>query len=277
VATACTCCNWCTGLQQKTRAVSLLSRRFITVSTTANSLILDNTAIGLTLFSVIQQSSVDTRTRLRFDYRLWQKILLISITFRLWGPPRLLYNGYRGQREQKREAGHSLPSSAQAMNDGVIVSNLWEVPLLIRWKGTSGRFNCWKDSGYYGVTVVAMEATRTIGILANVDCCNGEAHPDSYTMVTRGKGAEAWSWPLTSIQCPSHEWWSYNLTSLPSQRGPYVMNPGITLHYLQQRTISSVQPTDNLGSDSQLLIPLRRTSSHRTAHRSLSSLWGRRE
>jgi hypothetical protein len=28
------------------------------------------------------------------------------------------------------------------------------------------------DNGYYGVTVVTMETTQTIGILANVDCYN---------------------------------------------------------------------------------------------------------
>jgi hypothetical protein len=36
-----------------------------------------------------------------------------------------------------------------------------------------GQWLLCSNSGYYEVTVVAMEATRTIGILANVDCCNG--------------------------------------------------------------------------------------------------------
>jgi hypothetical protein len=45
--------------------------------------------------------------------------------------------------------------------------DLREVQLLKR------QWLLWSNSGYYGVIVVAMEATRTIGILANVDCCNG--------------------------------------------------------------------------------------------------------
>jgi hypothetical protein len=46
------------------------------------------------------------------------------------------------------------------------------------------------------------------------DC---KARPDSYLMGARGtflggKAAGAWSWPLTSIQCRAHEWWSYTST-----------------------------------------------------------------
>jgi hypothetical protein len=38
----------------------------------------------------------------------------------LWGPPSLLSNGYRGVKQQGREADHSPPSSAEVKNGGVI-------------------------------------------------------------------------------------------------------------------------------------------------------------
>jgi hypothetical protein len=36
---------------------------------------------------------------------------------RLWGPPSLLYNGYRGKARPGRDADHSPPSSAEVENE----------------------------------------------------------------------------------------------------------------------------------------------------------------
>jgi hypothetical protein len=39
---------------------------------------------------------------------------------RLWGPPNLLSNGYRGAKQPGREADHSPPSSTEVKNGGAI-------------------------------------------------------------------------------------------------------------------------------------------------------------
>jgi hypothetical protein len=59
---------------------------------------------------------------------------------RLWGPPSLLYNGYRGSslgvKRPGREADHSLPSSAEVKNGGAIPllprMSLWHSSELIK-------------------------------------------------------------------------------------------------------------------------------------------------
>jgi len=89
--------------------LSLVSRRYISLLTK----MADNVVSIVTSFYGLGVPG--------FEYRQWQDFILSKNPDSIWGPPRILFNWYRGTfvtaKRLEREINHSPPSSGEVKNE----------------------------------------------------------------------------------------------------------------------------------------------------------------